>query len=146
MYYAVVMPRDVMSVRVSPSLRDRLQREAARSGEPPASLAERLIEEGLRQRAHPLVRFVDGPTGRRARLIPGPDVWEVVSFIQRSTATGDAKAAHAADWFAISGTQVEAALAYYGAFHAEIDERISLNEQVQAEAEQIANGRSQLLA
>jgi hypothetical protein len=28
---------------------------------------------------HPLVRFADGPAGRRARLIGGPDVWEVVA-------------------------------------------------------------------
>lgn len=115
-------------------------------GEPPASLAERYIEEGLRQHSHPLIRFIDGPTGRRARLTPGPDVWEVVSFVRRSTAVGDAKVAHAAAWFDISSAQIEAALSYYGAFPAEVDDRIRLNEQAQAEAEKIANGRSRLLA
>jgi hypothetical protein len=135
-----------MSVRVSADLRERLQREAARMGEPPASLAERYIEEGLRQHSHPLIRFVDGPTGRRARLIPGPDVWEIVAFIRRSTAAGEKKVGHAADWFDISSAQVEAALAYYGAFPSEIDDRIRLNEHAQVEADRVAHGRSRLLA
>ncbi len=135
-----------MSVRVSADLRDRLQREAARVGEPPASLAERYIEEGLRQHSHPLIRFVDGPAGRRARLMSGPDVWEVVSFIRRSAAVGEAKVTHAATWFGIAGAQVEAALAYYGDFASEIDDRIRLNERAQAEAKRIADGRLRLLA
>jgi hypothetical protein len=140
-----MVPRDVMSVRLSEDARERLQREAVRAGEPPASLAERLIDEGLRQRRHPLIRFVDGPTGRRARLLQGPDVWEVVSFIQRSDADGEDKVAHATEWLATSSPHVEAALAYYAAFPDEVDERIRLNAEAAAEAEAIADGRRQLL-
>jgi len=134
-----------MSVRVSADVRKRLQREAARAGEPPASLAERLIEEGLRQRSHPLIRFADGATGRRARLVRGPDVWELISFVQRSEAVGDDKIVHAAEWFGLPMAHVEAGLAYYAAFPGEIDERIRMNEEAQAEAEAIAAGRRQLL-
>lgn len=139
------MVRDVMSVRLSAEARDRLQREASRVGEPPASLAERLIDEGLRQRRHPLIRFVDGPTGRRARLLPGPDVWELISFIQRSEAEGEDKVAHASEWFALPAIQVEAALAYYAAFSEEIDQRLRLHEEATSEAEAIAAGRRHLL-
>src|SRR3954469_584466 len=40
------------------------------------TLAQRYVEEGLRMDEHPLVRFVDGPAGRRARLVgTGMDVW-----------------------------------------------------------------------
>ena len=134
-----------MSVRVSVEVRERLHREAARINESPATLAERLIDEGLRQRSHPLVRFVDGPTGRRARLTPGPDVWELISFLERSEAAGDEKIAHAAEWFGLPTAQVEAAVAYYSAYPAEIDERIHLNVVAQAEAEALAAGREQLL-
>ncbi len=134
-----------MSVRLSREARERLQREAARSGEPPASLAERLIDEGLRLRRHPLIRFADGPTGRRARLPRGSDVWEIVSFVQRSEARGDDKVAHAAEWFRLPATEVEAALSYYAAFPEEIDERIRLNDEAVAEAEAIAAGRRRLL-
>lgn len=139
------MARDVMSVRISAEVRERLRREAALAGEKPASLAERLIEEGLRQRAHPLIRFVDGPTGRRARLTPGPDVWEIVAFLQRSDAKGDDKIRHAAEWFRLPPTAVEAAVAYHTAFQSEIAERIALNELAAMQAEAIAGGRSQLL-
>ena len=41
---------------------------------------------------HPLVRFVDGPAGRRARLVgTGKDVWEVVSVVRDND--GDVRAA-----------------------------------------------------
>jgi hypothetical protein len=139
------MAKDVMSLRVSVEIRERLHREAASTGEPLGSLAERLIDEGLRQRSHPLVRFTGGPAGRRARLIPGPDVWELISFLERSEATGEEKIAHAADWFGLPAAQVEAAIAYYAAYPAEIDDRIRLNRNAQAEAEAIAAGREHLL-
>jgi hypothetical protein len=140
------MAKNVMSVRLSAEARLRLQREASRAGEAPASLAERLIDEGLRQRQHPMIRFVDGPTGRRARLVRGPDVWELVSFVQRSAATGEDRVTHAATWFSVPAAEVEAALAYYSAFSDEIDERIRTNEEAVAEAEAIAAGRRQLLS
>jgi hypothetical protein len=77
--------------------------------------------------------------------VQGPDVWELVSFVQRSEADREDKVAHAAEWFGIPSTHVEAGLAYYSAFPAEIDERIRLNEQALAEAEAIAAGRRRLL-
>lgn len=134
-----------MSIRVSVEVRDRLHREAERSGEQPATLAGQLIEEGLRQRSHPLVRFADGPAGRRARLLQGPDVWELVSFLQRSEAGADDKVRHASEWFALPLAHVEAAVRYYAAYPAEIDERIRRNEEAQAEAEALAAGREHLL-
>jgi hypothetical protein len=41
--------------------------------------------------------------------------------------------------------QVEAAVAYYASYPAEIDERIRLNLEAQTEAEALAAGREQLL-
>ena len=35
-------------------------------------------------REHPLITFKDGPAGRRARLVGGPDVWEGVVGAIRS--------------------------------------------------------------
>jgi len=72
-------------------------------------------------------------------------VWEIVSFVQRSEARGDDKVAHAAEWFRLPATEVEAALSYYAAFPEEIDERIRLNDEAVAEAEAIAAGRRRLL-
>jgi hypothetical protein len=53
-------------------------------GEPRSRVAERLIDEGLRMEEFPGVVFRSGPTGRRASLLGGPDVWEVVADLQRA--------------------------------------------------------------
>src|SRR5438552_10853539 len=45
------------------------------------SLAEtvrQLAEEAIKMREFPEIVLVDGATGRRARLVGGPDVWEVL--------------------------------------------------------------------
>ena len=40
-----------------------------------SSIGERQIDEGLRMEAHPGIVFRNGPSGRRAGLAAGPDVW-----------------------------------------------------------------------
>jgi hypothetical protein len=50
---------------------------------PERTLAQRYVEEGLRHDAHPLIQFLDGPSGRRASLVGrGLDVWEVVVTVR----------------------------------------------------------------
>ena len=46
----------------------------ARPGWSMSSAANWLVDEGLRMAEHPGVVFRDGPTGRRAGLVTGPDV------------------------------------------------------------------------
>ena len=72
---------------------------------------------------HPLVRFVDGPAGRRASLVGSVDVWEAVEVIQENG--GDVKAA--ADYLQIPLGLMQAAVAYYGAYQDEIDDWIDRN-------------------
>lgn len=43
-----------------------------------AGAIARLLDEALRKDAHPAIVFRDGPTGRRAGIIAGPDVWEII--------------------------------------------------------------------
>lgn len=78
---------------------------------------------------HPGIVFRDGPTGRRAGLAAGPDVWEVVGAL-RSTGgeAGDAIQA-TANWLGLSVRQVQDAIGYYSEYPAEIDERIRRNEE-----------------
>ncbi|CAN5581592.1 hypothetical protein BH20CHL7_BH20CHL7_13250 [soil metagenome] len=57
------------SFRLRPDTSTRLERRAAESGETYTALAERFIDEGLRRVDHPGIDFVDGPAGRRARLV-----------------------------------------------------------------------------
>ena len=108
-------------------LRQRLEEAAARAGTSVSALAERLIDEGLRSDSHPLVVFRDGPTGRRAGLINGPDVWEVVATVIGGDVAAEQREARAADLLGLGAPQVHAAMSYYAEFTVEIDERIARN-------------------
>jgi hypothetical protein len=100
----------------------------------PSGLAQRLVDEGLRAQEHPGVVFHDGPSGRRAALVTGPDVWEVVAALSRSTARGEAAVTATAAEMNLSIAQVKTALDYYGSYPDEIDEQIAENERAADEA------------
>ena len=51
-----------------------------------SAAANMLVDEGLRMMEHPGVLFRPGPTGRRAGLAAGPDVWEVVRAVKSARA------------------------------------------------------------
>ncbi len=120
-----------LSVRLTEATIRRLGARARRVHLPPRTLAQRYVEEGLRMDEHPLIRFAEGPAGRRARLVgTGKDVWEVISVVRDSG--GDP--AEAARYLEIPLGLVQAAVAYYGAYTDEIDQWIALNEQEAAEA------------
>jgi uncharacterized protein (DUF433 family) len=120
-----------LSVRLNDATISRLGARARRVHLPPRTLAQRYVEEGLRMDEHPLIRFADGPAGRRARLVgTGKDVWEVIAVVRDNG--GDA--AESARYLEIPLGLVQAAIAYYGAYTAEIDEQIEANEQETAAA------------
>jgi uncharacterized protein (DUF433 family) len=120
-----------LSVRLSDATISRLGARARRVHLPPRTLAQRYVEEGLRMDEHPLVRFADGPAGRRARLLgTGKDVWEVIEVVRDNG--GDA--AESARYLEIPLGLVQAAITYYGACTAEIDQQIEANEQEAGEA------------
>jgi uncharacterized protein (DUF433 family) len=120
-----------LSVRLNEATIERLGAHARRLHLPPRTLAQRYVEEGLRMDEHPLVRFADGPAGRRARLVgTGKDVWEVIATVRDN----DGDAAEAARYLEIPLGLVQAAITYYGAYREEIDEWIELNAQEAAEA------------
>lgn len=78
---------------------------------------------------HPGIVFRDGPTGRRAGLAAGPDVWEVIGAL-RCTGLRDEQAIQAtAGWSSLSLRQIREAIAYYSEYPAEIDARIRLNQE-----------------
>jgi hypothetical protein len=107
-----------MSLRLAETTIERLGQRARRAHMPTRTLAQRYVEEGLRMDEHPLVRFVDGAAGRRARLAgTGKDVWEVI----------------ATEYLRIPLGLVQAAVTYYGAYRDEIDELIADNERAAAE-------------
>jgi uncharacterized protein (DUF433 family) len=107
----------------------KLEAHGRRRGETKTRIGERLIEEGLRMEDHPGVVFRDGPSGRRAALPSGPDVWEIIGTMRSSGKKGEQAIAAAADWGSLSVGQVRAAVGYYAEYRDEIDERLRLNEE-----------------
>jgi len=80
---------------------------------------------------HPLIRFTDGPAGRRPRPAgTGKDVWEVIATVRDN----DGDAAETARYLEIPLGFVQAAIIYYGSYTDEIDQWIENNEQQAAEA------------
>jgi hypothetical protein len=79
------MSRSTTSLRLDDELREQLADLARLEGTSITTLVERLLREGLAIAAHPGVVFNPGPTGRRAALAGGPDVWEVTAALRRTT-------------------------------------------------------------
>jgi uncharacterized protein (DUF433 family) len=120
-----------ISLRLGEATIERLGSRAKRVHMPPRTLAQRYVEEGLRMDEHPLVRFVDGPAGRRARPVgTGKDVWEVIATIRDN----DNDLHEAAEYLRLPLGLVQAAVAYYGAYTSEVDELIADNERMAEEA------------
>lgn len=75
-----------------------------------------------------MITFRDGPTGRRAGLVGGPDVWEVLMWIEELAGEGD-PVALLVDESTLTRPQIEAALRYRAAYPDEVDARIDLHRQ-----------------
>jgi len=115
---------DHYTLRLAPGMRERVSERARRVGLPERTLAQRYLEEGLRHDAHPLIQFLDGPSGRRASLVGrGLDVWEVIATVRDNAGS----LTEAADYLQVPAGLVEAAVSYYGEYRAEIDDETARN-------------------
>jgi len=115
-----------VSVRLDDKLAERLRLRARAAGESLSDRLRRYAEEGARRDEHPMITFRDGPTGRRAGLIGGPDVWEVAMWIDDLGPVKDPAAELAADGI-LTRAQIDAAVAYRAAYPDEIQVRIDLH-------------------
>ena len=75
---------------------------------------------------HPEITFRDGPTGPRAALVDGPDVWEVIQTIDSHPGDGKATVPATAELLNLSEQQVQAVIEYRATNPAEIAARIKL--------------------
>ncbi|MDR2214941.1 MAG: hypothetical protein LBE59_03755 [Nevskiaceae bacterium] len=135
-----------LSIRFDADVLERLRHRAESRATTPSGLAQRLVDEGLRSQEFPGIVFRDGPAGRRAGLAAGPDVWELVAAVRASQARGDAAVDGVAAEFDLPVGRVRIALAYYGAYAAEIDAEIAANERAADEALRAWQAQRQLLA
>ena len=135
------------SVRLSDDVLRRLGDLAGRRGTSVSSTIERLLDEALRREAHPGITFRDGPSGRRAGLVTGPDVDEVVRTLRAVQAEVHEDAvAVVARTMSLSEAQVRTAVAYYADHTAEVDARIAANEQAAEELEAAWRRQQEILA
>jgi hypothetical protein len=134
-------------MRFDAALLARLRRRVnATPGSTTSALAQRLIDEGLRMADHPGVIFKDGPSGRRAALGYGPDIWEIVKFLGEIDERGPAALDAAAEAFALDSSRVATAVIYYGNYPDEIDAEISEADEASERAEQAWRVQRRLIA
>jgi hypothetical protein len=122
-----------VSVRLDDALAGRLRLRARAAGETLSDRLRRYAEEGTRHDEHPQITFRDGPTGRRAGLLGGPDVWEVAMWLEDLAAEPDPLAALLED-STLTQSQIEAAMRYRVAYPEEIAARIELHRRETAAA------------
>ena len=119
------------SVRFEPSTDAHLAAFVARhAGLSHSGAAALLVEEGLRMDTHPGVLFREGPAGRRAVLVGGPDVWEVIRAVKSARASeadlsGDGLLALVAENTGLARRALDVAVAYYSDYPAEVDALIA---------------------
>ena len=143
--YNVVMP--VVSVRISDEkLHQRLKDAAASSDVAISTLAEQLIDVGLRMAVHPGVWFPEGPTGRRAALVGGPEVADVIGALVGGDVPASERRARTAELLAIPLRLVDTALAYYSEFTDEIDEQLRVRADMADRLEAAWHRQNELLA
>lgn len=121
------------SARFSAEVVEKLEAHSGRIGQSKARVAERLIDEGLQLEEFPGIVFRSGPTGRRAGVAAGPDVWEIVRDLKAAAQEGDQDPIEAVS--SVTGldrSKVELAASYYAAYPTDVDERIRSNEDAAA--------------
>jgi hypothetical protein len=95
---------------------------------------------------HPGVIFKDGPTGRRAALVLGPDIWEVIKAAREVDERGEEAVTAVADLLNLPVERVRAALRYYAAYPYEIDAEVALADEESLAAEEGWRAQQRLLA
>lgn len=144
--------RAATPVRFDPPVAERLASfVAANPGMSLSSAANRLVDEALRMIEHPGIVFRPGPTGRRAALAAGPDVWEIVRAV-KSARTAERELADdgllglIADNTGTPLRLVRVAVRYWASYPDEIDAEIASADAAEDAAEQAWRREHQLLA
>ncbi|RPI76210.1 MAG: DUF433 domain-containing protein [Desulfobacteraceae bacterium] len=119
------MPSVQKSIRVPEETVRAVEEMAAQSGKDFSALVKELLIEALKARKCPGIIYVDGPSGRRARIAgSGIEVWE---FMANFKAMNEdyAKIKQAYHW--LNEQQIRAAFTYYTFYPDDIEEHIRSN-------------------
>lgn len=144
--------RSATPVRFDTTVAERLASfAAANSGMSLSSAANRLVDEALRMSEHPGIAFRAGPTGRRAALASGPDVWEAVRAIKSARAaepdlSEDDLLALVAANTGVAVRLLRITIRYWASYPGEIDTEIAAAQAAEAAAEDAWRRERDLLA
>jgi hypothetical protein len=151
-YHVVMSKRSATPVRFDDTVAERLASfVTANPGMSLSSAANRLVDEALRMSEHPGLVFRPGPTGRRAGLTGGPDVWEVIRAVKsaRRAEPDLAEAdllAMASENTGLPARLTRAAVRYWSSYPDEIDAEIAAADAAEEAAEEAWRRERQLLA
>lgn len=118
--------RTVFSMRAATRTLRALEEEARRYRMPPRTLAEDILEEGIKMRRHPGIVFIERGGGRDAVLAGRPrlSIWQIVQTVRAN----ETRAA-AAKWLSLDEASVERAMAYTQDYPEEIEQAIRQNDE-----------------
>lgn len=116
-----------------------------------SAAANMLVDEGLRMMEHPGVIFRTGPTGRRAGLAAGPDVWEVVRAVRSARAAepdlGERELlTTVSENTGIPVRLIRVATGYWASYPDEIDAEVAAADAAEENAERAWRREQELLA
>ncbi len=144
--------RAATPVRFDTGVAERLSSfVAANPGMSLSSAANRLVDEALRMGEHPGIVFRPGPTGRRAGLAGGPDVWEAVRAVKSARALEpglleDDLLSLIAENTGMPVRPLRIAIRYWASYTGEIDAEIATADAAEQAAEDAWRRERQLLA
>ena len=121
-------------IRIPSETLRALRERSAQSGESLVRLAERYLDEGMRLDRHPGILFRNGPAGRRAVVIGGPDVWEVIAAARSAPERGEELIGALAERIGVPVAKIRTAIRYYAEYPEEVDRFIAM---VGKEADQL---------
>ncbi|MCY4421975.1 MAG: hypothetical protein OXC06_02775 [Acidimicrobiaceae bacterium] len=139
------MPRPT-SFRLPEELLERIEVESRSVGASITQLVSSLLDEGLKTRRFPGVVYRNGPLGRRAALVGGPDVWEVVRDLAAAPGRGMDRVENLVAETGLSAASVLLAADFYASFPEEVDALIETDERAAEEVRLQAHRREQLLS
>jgi hypothetical protein len=133
------------AIRVESETLRALRERSAQSGEPIVRLAQRYIGEGMRLDRHPGIIFRDGAAGRRAVVVGGPDVWEVITAARNAPEHGEELVNALAKRIGVPVEKIRIAVRYYAEYPEEIDRFIKMVEQEAKQLERTLDREGRIL-
>lgn len=114
-----------VSVQLPPDVAEKVRAIANLEHRTIEETVQVLTEEALKLREFPEITFVEGPTGRRARLRRGPEVWEVLEpYVLAGRSWDTLKESYPF----LDEALLREAVRYYEAYPRESDARIARNQ------------------